>query len=135
MTRTTLGRRIMKTRLTLHRGRVSRVLNGLQKSLHINLALRTVPATRREYHDKSFGFRKPREYAFPDCEFQLASFPPCTHSALQIPKTSSTTASRTATSCGMSMLCARMGIVRHISTPWISSTGRKSQRFCLSGMG
>ena len=65
----------MKSRLTLRRERVLGVLNRLQKSLHTNPVLRA--ATRREYHDKSFGFRKPREYAFPDREFKfnLRPFP------------------------------------------------------------
>ena len=32
---------------------------------------RVVLLTRREYHDESFGFRKPREYVFPDCVLHL----------------------------------------------------------------
>ena len=31
--------------------------------------LRLVP--RRGYHDESFGFRKPRQYVFPDCMSRL----------------------------------------------------------------
>ncbi|KIM37025.1 hypothetical protein M413DRAFT_448750 [Hebeloma cylindrosporum] len=56
----------MKAKITLRRGRVLGVLNGLQKSVRTNVILRGALATRREYHDKSFGFRKPREYVFPD---------------------------------------------------------------------
>lgn len=35
------------------------------------LASRFLPAVvhSRGYHDESFGFRKPREYALPDCEW------------------------------------------------------------------
>ena len=128
----------MKAKLTFHRGRALGVQNGLQNSLQANL-LRTALATRREYHDKSFGFRKPREYTFPDCELNLnfasLSSSSTDYSVMKTPKLNSRTVSRTVTCCGMSILCARMGIVRHISIPWISSIERKSQRFCLSGMG